>query len=282
MHVTEVVRILIGASLAIYVLSGLLFVLKQRIPGLVALGLAWVVSLVVVAVNWIVGGHPPLGNMYHVLVFLGLCFPPIYAFVAWRTGFTWLDKYFAFSAAVPLIGSMFMEADVLWQRMPALQSPWFVPHVVSYMISYSLAAVAFALVLLGAVRGWWLSPGSDIEREEFEEPVGTEEADGPVLLPYKEAAYGILLMAFPFMTFGMFSGAIWADQAWGGYWSWDPKETWSLITWTLYLVYFHCRLRARLRKYATPAHVLAFAALVTTFVLVNLLPKLASALHSYT
>lgn len=282
MHVNEVVRILIGAALVIYVISGLLFLRKKRKPGLVAMGLAWLVSVAVVAINWIAGGHPPLGNMYHVLVFLGLCFPPFYALVAWRTGFTWLDKYFSFSAAVPLLGTMFMEPDVLWQRMPALQSPWFVPHVVSYMISYSLAAVAFALVIVGIVAGWFSGNAHEDPADEMED-VGTTAAEARLVpVPHKDAAYSVLLMAFPFMTFGMFSGAIWADQAWGGYWSWDPKEIWSLITWTLYLVYFHCRLRSSLRKYATPAHVLAFAALVTTFVLVNLLPKLASALHSYT
>ena len=83
------------------------------------------------------------------------------------------------------------------------------------------------------------------------------------------------------MTFGMLSGALWAEEAWGVYWSWDPKETWSLITWGCYLIYFHCRTRRYLHKYEETAELLAFLALLTTFTLVNLLPKLSSALHSY-
>jgi ABC-type transport system involved in cytochrome c biogenesis permease subunit len=83
------------------------------------------------------------------------------------------------------------------------------------------------------------------------------------------------------MTFGLLSGALWAEEAWGVYWSWDPKETWALITWTLYLVYFHCRRSPSLQRFADAAQMAAFLALLTTYLLVNLLPKLASALHSY-
>lgn len=79
----------------------------------------------------------------------------------------------------------------------------------------------------------------------------------------------------------MLSGAIWADQVWAACWSWDPKETWSLITWTLYLIYLHCRRSPAYRRYAGVAHALAFAALLITFVLVNLLPKMAGVLHRY-
>lgn len=92
----------------------------------------------------------------------------------------------------------------------------------------------------------------------------------------------MLLLAFPFMTFGMLSGALWAEEAWGVYWSWDRKEVWSLITWTLYVVYFHSRLSPRTRRWAPTLQSVAFVALVITFLAVNLLPKLSSALHSYT
>jgi ABC-type transport system involved in cytochrome c biogenesis permease subunit len=89
-----------------------------------------------------------------------------------------------------------------------------------------------------------------------------------------------MLLSFPFMTFGMLSGALWAEEAWGAYWSWDIKETWSLITWGTYLIYFHCRKNKDLQKWQRPVHILAFAALLITFFIVNLLPKIQS-LHSY-
>jgi ABC-type transport system involved in cytochrome c biogenesis permease subunit len=78
----------------------------------------------------------------------------------------------------------------------------------------------------------------------------------------------------------MLSGALWAEEAWGQYWSWDAKEVWSLITWGLYLIYFHLR-KSEWKQYADWAHLLAFLALLTTFFLVNLIPKLGSILHSY-
>jgi ABC-type transport system involved in cytochrome c biogenesis permease subunit len=98
---------------------------------------------------------------------------------------------------------------------------------------------------------------------------------------FAAASHQILRLGFPFMTFGMLSGALWAERAWGAYWSWDAKETWSLATWTLYAIYFHCRGRTNLRRYADAVQVLAFFALLTTFLLVNLLPRIASVLHGY-
>ena len=59
--------------------------------------------------------------------------------------------------------------------------------------------------------------------------------------PYAEAQYQMILLSMPFMTIGLMLGAVWADEAWGAYWSWDPKETWALVTWTLYLMYLHRR-----------------------------------------
>ncbi len=223
-------------------------------------GAAWLLCAGLIGYNGLVAGEPPLGNMYHVQVFLAVCFLPVCGWLAWREGLGWAGHYFAFTSAMPLIGACFMERDVVWRRMPALQSGWFVPHVTAYMVSYSLAAVAFALLVVRLVLSW--REGADVARHE-------------------RAGYAVLRLAFPLMTFGMLSGALWADEAWGVYWSWDPKETWSLITWLLYLVYFHCRSGGALRRFADWAQGLAFAALLTTFLLVNLLPKLSSALHSY-
>ena len=87
-------------------------------------------------------------------------------------------------------------------------------------------------------------------------------------------------LAFPFLTFGLISGAIWADAAWGGYWAWDIKEVWSLLTWCLYLLYFHVQPRATFASWRRPLLLLAFVAIVITFMVVNLLPQIDS-MHSY-
>ncbi|MFW6193012.1 MAG: phenylalanine--tRNA ligase subunit beta, partial [Gemmatimonadota bacterium] len=113
--------------------------------------------------NWTVGGEPPFGNMYHVLIFLGLCFLPLYYLLRRRQGLGWLHLYFAFAGGVALVGAIAMGHDLLWRRMPALQSPWFMPHVVSYMVSYALATVAFVLTLVAVVKHRLLSQHSPEE-----------------------------------------------------------------------------------------------------------------------
>jgi ABC-type transport system involved in cytochrome c biogenesis permease subunit len=253
--------LLLRSALAGYALAFLALLLRRRRSGLAVFAAAWLVNAALILANWLAAGNPPFGNMYHVLTFLACCFFPLYVLLALRDRLHWTAAYFTFASAVPLLGTLFMDTDALWRRAPALQSPWFIPHVTAYMISYALAAVAFTLAVVAWGRRLLL--------------------DRPPANDHDAAVYRILVLAFPLMTFGMLSGALWAEQAWGAYWSWDVKETWSLITWMLYLVTFHCRRSGPHRRFAAPAHILAFLALITTFVLVNLLPKLASALHSY-
>lgn len=241
----------------LYGSSFFLALARRHSAGIGVFVLAWLVNALVIAGNYVLCGHPPFGNMYHVLCFLALCFLPFFMYVKRRYDFAWTLPYFAFASIIPLIGTFFLERDLDWQRVPALQSPWFVPHVLSYMISYATAAVAFFLMVIGL----W----HHLEQRE----------------KWTGASLQISRLAFPFMTFGLWSGALWAEEAWGIYWSWDPKETWSLITWTLYLVYFHCQSVPAKRRFAPWVQILAFAALLITFLVVNLLPKFANTLHSY-
>jgi ABC-type transport system involved in cytochrome c biogenesis permease subunit len=258
-HIAQVVRTLVMCGVLGYAGAWVCYLRGRGRLGRGLLVLGWLLNLSVFVINGVIAGEPPFGNMYHVLVFLGLCFPPLLAILAgcWKMG--WSGGYFAFSAAMALTGAWFMDADVHWRRMPALQSPWFVPHVFSYMVSYALATVAIVMTAVKRLRS--LDP---------------EEA-----ARYATTAHRVLRLGFPFMTFGMLSGALWAEEAWGRYWSWDPKETWSLITWTLYLGYLHCRYDRRTAAWADLIQALAFGALLWTFFLVNLLPRLSSALHSY-
>ena len=255
MPLSEFINPLLLAAAALYIASGSAFLLKRTQAAKIAIGAAWLVNLVVFALNAAIVRDIPMGNMYQVQVFLALCFPPLLLLLAWRERLGWTALYFAFGSALPLIGAFFMDKQASWRRMPALQSHWFVPHVFGYMIAYALCTVAFIMLL----RMW-------IGRRDRSE--------------YRRAIYQILRSAYPFMTFGMLSGALWAEEAWGRYWSWDAKEVWSLITWGLYTLYFHYR-RSGWKKWQDIPHLLAFLALLTTFFLVNLLPKLGSLLHSY-
>jgi ABC-type transport system involved in cytochrome c biogenesis permease subunit len=259
LDIALVIRGLLLIGALVYVAAWVLHLIRRvRVARLLLAG-GWGVNLAVFVINWVVAGHPPFGSMYHVLVFLALCFPPLLALMGrcWAMG--WAVAYVAFPAAISLMGAASMDPGVHWRRMPALQSPWFVPHVFSYMLSYALATVGFVMMVVKRVR----------------------RLGGESWGRYGTGAYRVLRLGFPLMTFGMLSGALWAEEAWGRYWSWDPKETWSLITWTLYLIYFHCRYLPKLSRWADLAQGMAFGALLRRFLLVNLMPRLSSVLHSY-
>ncbi len=211
---------------------------------------AWWVAVVLFGANWYLAAAPPFGNMRHVLCFFPLVMMPAAAWLRRQRGLE-LTAWFAVAAAVALVGALCMPMQAAWRQMPALQSPWFAPHVTSYVVAYGLMAVSALLV----VRSF---------REDGDAWLGKADA--------------VARLAFPFMTFGLWSGALWADAAWGRYWAWDIKEVWSLLTWCLYLIYFHAS--AHLPAWRRPLLLLGFAAVIVTFLVVNLLPRLES-VHSY-
>jgi len=102
--------------------------------------------------------------------------------------------------------------------MPALQSMWFVPHVIVYLVAYALLGAS----ALAALRGLW-----------------QEERGGKNTAEILGVAESLVVLGFVFLTAGLVFGAVWAKEAWGHYWTWDPKETWAFLTWAIYLVYIH-------------------------------------------
>ena len=141
--------------------------------------------------------------------------------------------------------------------VPALQSPWFIPHVTVYMFSYSLLGCAFLIALAGLFK-------KDSSERMF------------------ESTDTLVYIGLAFMTFGMLSGSIWAKDAWGHYWCWDPKETWALITWVVYLIYIHLRLY-RMGKPVVwfILLILAFACLQMCWWGINFLPSAQNSVHVY-
>lgn len=216
--------------------------------------LAWVLAVCLFAADWVLAQAPPFGNMRHVLAFLPLVMYPASLYLS-RSRISGVDGWLSAVSALALIGALCMPLQATWRQMPALQSPWFAPHVISYVLSYGLLAVS-ALVLI--VRP--LRPGKSVQDEY--------------------TASALVRLAFPFMTFGLWSGALWADAAWGAYWSWDIKEVWALITWCIYLIYFHVERYPAYATWRRPLLLLGFAAVLVTFFVVNLLPDIQS-LHSY-
>jgi ABC-type transport system involved in cytochrome c biogenesis permease subunit len=210
---------------------------------------AWLVALGVFAANCAMARAPAFGNMFHVMAFMPVALPLLHVCVRKIPGPGGLPAHFAALAALVCAGALFMNVDADWRRMPALQSHWFVPHVLSYLLAYALLAVATALAV-------------------FSGKTRAAQTDA------------MARMGFAFLTLGLCTGALWARQAWGRFWSWDIKESWALITWMLYLVYFHLKPGTRLGRAGRICLVVAFLALLFTLFAVNYLPRLES-LHSY-
>ena len=146
--------------------------------------------------------------------------------------------------------------------MPALRSTWFALHIGSAVFSYASFAIAAGL---GAVYLIRLKKG--------------EKETDPRMRQIDYMGYRITCLGFLLLTVVIFSGAIWAEQAWSSWWSWDPKETWALITWLFYVVYLHRRLRGRKQgKRMAWYSIVAFLLVIFTFAGVNLL---LPGLHSY-
>ena len=179
-----------------------------------------------------------------------------------------VDVLGAFAAPVIflVIGYAAMQSKDVHELMPSLRSNWLGFHVSTAIISYGAFGISFALALMFLLRDR-ISEGSFFDRHI----PSKEKLD---LIGYRAVALGIL-----FLTFCIISGAIWAEQAWGSYWSWDPKETWSLITWLIYAVYLHQRIRKGWKgKSAAIFAAVGFICVLFTYVGVN---TFLPGVHSY-
>lgn len=203
------------------------------------------------------GGADPRMTMLHTrLLYSSLTtLAGLFTYIRWR--YKWIMSYSTVLSAVFVLISICKPEMHTQTLVPALQSPWFIPHVTVYMFSYSLLGCAFLIALVGLLK-----------REESDSMLSSADT--------------LVYIGMAFMTFGMLSGAIWAKDAWGHFWSWDPKETWALITWVLYLIYIHMRLY---RKGGTVLLYLllifAFACLQMCWWGVNLLPSAQNSIHVY-
>jgi cytochrome c-type biogenesis protein CcsB len=203
----------------------------------------------------------PLSNRYESLVFFSWCLPAV-GLIAFRRSLQgWLGAVVSMLACLLLAYASFGGANANIQPlMPALKSNWLLIHVMTAFLGYAAFTVGFGAALLYLAQE--------------KQPRATLPAP-PVLdrLLYRATMLGFLLL-----TFGILTGAVWAETAWGRYWSWDPKETWSLITWMIYAALLHARLLKGWhgRRIAWLA-VIGFLAVIFTYLGVNYLPSL----HAY-
>jgi len=252
---------MIYTAMAVYAAAAILTLCRQKKAGSVLFGLGFVVSLVAFVYRWIDVSHWPMQNLFEVFVTLGmLCFPvSLYCRHVLKIGGQAGDMLIG---VVLLFPAGFVFDARPQQLPPALQSPLFAPHVAVYMISYVLMAKATICAVAQL-----------FERKK-------KRKDG--LLDPEQATYVMVCLGFPFLTLGLFLGSWWGKLAWGDYWAWDPKELWSLVSWLVYVAYFHFRYMfgKRHARLNSAWAITGMVAIVITLLWVNL-SKLFPGLHNY-
>jgi cytochrome c-type biogenesis protein CcsB len=273
---------LLGITTFIYLFSSMIymimFIFRVKKIGLLATVLT-VIGLLVqtagIGMRWLESyqmgiGHAPLSNMYESLVFFSWSIALLYLVVE----FVYKNKVIGAFAVPFAFGSMAYASlspefsTAITPLVPALQSNWLIAHVFTCFIGYAAFAVSCGTGIMYLVKS--LDKGDS---------PNSLLATLPSLKVIDDITHKIILFGFIWLSGGIISGAVWANSAWGTYWSWDPKETWSLITWFIYASALHARFtRGWGGKRIAWIAIIGFLAVVFTYYGVNFL---LSGLHSY-
>lgn len=253
---------MIGYGLGFFLYTADLFWGRRRFPPYahIVTGLAAIFHLVALFF-WGFRLHIcPLISPSEAVSFVGFVVVATYFYLLFRHRISGLGPHATFLAFLSLALSMVLSKTV--PSIPGLASRWVVLHVAVILLSYGLLAVAFSTATLYLVQEKLLKAKK--LRGIFKKLPPLEELDSIV--------YRLILISFPLLTLGLLTGAAWAMQEWGTFWAWEPKQTWALATWILYMVYIHSRVVVGWRGRKTIFLVLiAFGVLLFTFLGVNLM-----------
>jgi len=212
--------------------------------------------------RWIVAGYFPLSNLYESLLFLTWILLTIYLYIETKTKSKLIGSVLI-PVALLISGFANLTLSPEMQKasplVPALQSNWLMMHVSMMLLSYGTLIIGSLLCILFLV----ISRSKDVDLKIIDDSslplynIMLDYYEAKLLSPSNEISelgklkllqsidnwsYRIIGLGFPFLTIGIISGGVWANEAWGSYWSWDPKETWALITWLIFATYLHARI----------------------------------------
>ncbi len=262
-----------GLGMVFYIGS---FSLKKSILGKAGfwiLVLGFVANTVGILLRWTESyqlgyGHAPFSNMYESLVFFSWTAVLLHIILEFRHRGNAIGPFVALLVFLSMAYASF-DPEVnnqITPLIPALKSNWLIAHVITCFLGYAGFAVAFGFSIMFLIK-----------------PTNTEETSIFAKLPdadvIDELTYQMIVFGFLFLTIGIITGSVWANSAWGRYWSWDPKETWALVTWLVYAIFMHLRLtRGWNGKHLAFVSIVGFMAVLFTYFGVN---YLLSGLHSY-
>ncbi len=177
--------------------------------------------------RWVAAGRPPFKTLYESLLLFVWCCSALYLILERSARLPLIGAGAAALAAGVLAYALFKRDVEIVDLPPALQSAWFIPHVVVYFVGYGALALGALAAAVYLWRPAWKVQVRGLRRDWT--------------LGYDQLMHWCVVVGFSMLTVGLLLGAVWAKQAWGDYWSWDPKENWALISWLTYGVYLHAR-----------------------------------------
>lgn len=269
-------NLIFAVAAVCYLLIGIFYIIdmvfnkfkKDTIP-LIILIVIFIFHLIGLVIRTIQSGHSPFSNIYESMVFFSWCIILICFFIRFKykiksmVGISSLLAFISIGAA-SVLPENYKAINPL---VPALQSWWLQIHVITCFIGYAAFAVAFGSSVMFLLNNYSENRKNKLAKK----------------LPAKESldnlSYNLIAVGFSFLTLGILTGAVWAKYAWGQYWSWDPKETWALITWLIYAIYLHTRYLKNWKGIKSNwLSVIGFIAVLFTYFGVSFL---LSGLHSY-
>jgi len=211
-------------------------------------------------------GHAPLSNRYESLIFFAWTIMLLYLLIEWRTKNKSLGAFAGLLAFLAMAYASFSDSSIR-PLLPALKSNWLIAHVITCFFSYAAFGLSFGLSLLYLLK--------KDARPRSNELLSRIIPDRNVL---DDLNYQIIVIGFILLTLGIITGAVWGQTAWGRYWGWDPKETWSFITWVVYAIIAHLRIVWGIRgKWMAVLSIIGFLCVIFTYQGVNYL----AGMHSY-
>ena len=266
------------AYFAAMVLFIVYIVSRIQAVALTATGVVWggfVANTIAIGLRWreayaLGFQQAPLSNLYESVVFFAWCIALVYLLMDLKYKQRALGAFVIPFAFIFMIwGQLGLNAEIQ-PLVPALQSNWLTYHVITCFLGYAGFAVA-----CGASIMYLLVIGREERKGNNQGLMGIF----PSAKVLDDINYKAIMFGFPMLSLGIITGAAWANYAWGTYWSWDPKETWSLIIWFIYAAFLHARFtRGWVGRKAAWLSILGFAATIFCYLGVNLL---LSGLHSY-
>ncbi len=261
---------LVYTALGFYLASTLIYALGLAFnkpvlerPGFYGLTTGFIVHFASVLMRYFEAGYTPITNLYESLSFLSLCIAGFFIYIRRIYGVPMIGCIIAPLVSLIVIMS-FNFPNEIRPLVPALRSVWLPIHTIFSFVGNSIFIVGFIISLIYLV----------VEREIKKKRSFFFSEKFPSLSTLDSINYRCMSLGFPFLTAGIITGSVWAGFAWGSYWGWDPKETWSLITWIVYAILFHNRLALGWRgKRTAYMMILGFGLIVFTFLGVNFLLK---------